>query len=353
VPIRASVLAVPTYVAGAKPAGTEQLAWLASNENPFEPVEAVQTAIVAAAARVNRYPELIASTLTAALAERHGVQQDQIVAGTGSVAVLAHAVQALADAEADVVYPWRSFESYPILTGIAGAQAVHVPLGDNGRIDLGQVLDALTPRTRIVILCTPNNPTSTALQQTELVEFLKAAPADVAVFLDEAYAEFVTDPAAASGIPLIGKYPNLVVFRTFSKAYGLAGLRVGYSVSHPTLAAGIRACTIPFGVNEVAASAALAALAAEAEIMTRVDQIVTERERMKAALRDQGWNLPDSQANYFWLALGAATTDAAALARQNDLLVRAFPGEGIRVSLGTPAENDRVLAVTKRWRGLG
>lgn len=351
VPIRESIRSLPPYLAGARPPGEGRYARLASNENPFPPLPSVQAAISSAAGRINRYPELLSSTLCDELAARHRIDPAQIVAGTGSVAVLAHAVTALAAPGDEVIYAWRSFESYPIVCGVAGATSVRVPLIDH-RHDLTAMAAAITERTRAVIVCSPNNPTSTAITRTELAGFLTTVPDTVAVLLDEAYIEFCDHPDICSGIDLVATFPNLVVLRTFSKAYGLAGLRVGYSVSHPDLASAIRSVSTPFGVNEVAAQAALASLTAEAELLARVEELVATRAELAAALAEQGWDLPASQANFFWFPLGDATMAAAELAVDHQVLVRPFAGEGVRVSIGDATDNAALLAVTAAWRDV-
>lgn len=336
VPLRRAFSDLPAYVPGARAAVGAAAYKLSSNENPYPPLPSVVAAIADAAVDVNRYPDMYATELTEAIAQRLGVATESVVAGTGSVAVLGHVLTAVCEAGDDVVLPWRSFEAYPIAVTLAHAHQVRVPVLPDGRLDLPAMAAAVTDRTRVVLVCTPNNPTGPAVRDAELRTFLDAVPRDVLVVLDEAYVEFVRDPDAPDALALFAEHPNVVLLRTFSKAYGLAGLRVGYAVARPRLAAGIRTASTPFGVSHVAQLAALASLRAETELLTRVDAIVAERTRILDGLRAQGWDVPDSQANFVWLALGDRTTTFAERCAQAGVLVRPFAGEGVRVSVGEP-----------------
>ena len=342
------VQSLPAYVPGAR-AGDTGAFKLSSNENPFPPLDGVREAVARAAAEINRYPDMFAVDLVEALAARHGVHPSAVVAGCGSVAVLGHLLEAFCDAGDEVVHAWRSFEAYPIAVSLKGAVGVTVPLDAARRHDLPVMASAVSPRTRVVLICSPNNPTGPAVHRAELVGFLAAVPDDVVVVLDEAYTEFVRDPDVPDGVAVLAEHPNVVVLRTFSKAYGLAGLRVGYALAHPDVARAVRTASTPFGVNHLAQVAALASLRVADELAERVDAIVAERVRVLAGLRDQGWPVPDSQANFVWLPTGAGTSDLAADAVAHGLLVRPFAGEGIRVTVGEPAANDRVLEVAATW----
>ncbi|MCA5891914.1 histidinol-phosphate transaminase [Isoptericola sp. NEAU-Y5] len=352
VPLRAAVAALPPYVPGARPAPGARLWKLSSNENPYAPLPSVLEAIARAAAEANRYPDMYATDLVAALAAHVGVPNDQVVVGNGSVAVLSHVLQAVVEPGDEVVYPWRSFEAYPIAVAVAGGASVTVPVGHDGRLDLPAMTAAVTPRTRVVMVCTPNNPTGPAVHADELETLLAAVPGDVLVIVDEAYLEFVRDPQAPDGVDLLRRHPNVVLLRTLSKAYGLAGLRVGYAVAAPRLAAGIRAVSTPFGVSHVAQAAALASLeaAAQAELLEHVSALVAERDRVTAALRSQGWELPETHANFVWFPLAEATMDRAAEATAAGVLVRPFAGDGLRVSIGEVEANDAFLALAATWR---
>ncbi len=321
---------------------------LSSNENPYSPLPGVIEAAQQAVAAMNRYPDMGATVLYAALADRLGVPVERLAAATGSVAVLYHLLQATCQDGDEVVYAWRSFEAYPIAVGMTGATSVRVPLTADARHDLPAMLAAVTDRTRVLVVCSPNNPTGPSVVRAELVELLDAVPPSVLVVLDEAYREFVrADPW--DGIEMAQGRDNVVVLRTFSKAYGLAGLRVGFAVAAPRLATAIRAVALPFGVSTVAQAAAVASLDAETALLERVDALVAERTRVLDTLRTQGWEVPDSQANFVWLPLGAATPDFASACEQAGVMVRPFAGEGVRVTIGEQAANDVFLRVTGDW----
>jgi histidinol-phosphate aminotransferase len=340
---------LPAYVPGRTVPGAIKLA---SNETPYPPLPHVVTRIAEAAAQVNRYPDNFATELTAALAAKYGVDVEQVRVGCGSVSLCTQLVQAVADADDEVIYGWRSFEAYPIITAISGASAIQVPLRDHVH-DLDAMAERVTGKTRLVFVCNPNNPTGTAVRRTELVRFLRAVPPDVVVALDEAYREFVSDADVPDGLSLLAEFPNVVVLRTFSKAYGLAGLRVGYAIAaDPAITAALRQTQVPFAVTTVAQAAALASLEpqAEKELLDRVADLVAERARVRAALRDLDYEVPPSQANFVWLPLGDATADWAAGCEERKVIVRAFAGSGVRITIGTPAENDRLIAAAAELR---
>ncbi len=346
VPTRRALSELPPYVPGARiPVGAAAFK-LSSNENPFPPLPSVMAAIADAGVDVNRYPDMYATELVEALAAHLGVRTAEVVTGGGSVAVLGHVLAAVCERGDEVVLPWRSFEAYPIYISVAGATGVRVPVGDDGRLDLAAMAAAVTDRTRVVLVCTPNNPTGPAVHADELADFLTAVPSDVLVVLDEAYLEFVRDPQAADGLAAFAAHPNVVLLRTFSKAYGLAGLRVGYAVARPRLAAAIRAVSTPFGVSNVAQLAALASLRAQAEMADRVASVVAERARMLEALQSQGWTVPDTQANFVWLGIGEHASALAERCARAGVLVRPFAGDGVRISVGEPEATDLLLEVT-------
>ena len=355
VPLRRDIAALLAYVPGARPQG-EGIAKLSSNELPYPVQDSVLAALTDAAAGVNRYPEMTGQSLAEALAARHaehGIDPAQVVLGNGSVALIQHLLDTVCEPGDEVVIPWRSFEAYPICVAVAGARAVRVPVTAEGRHDVPAMLAAVTPRTRVVMACTPNNPTGPALTGAELEALVDGAPDGVLVLVDEAYLDFVTDSAVGDALDLLADHPGLVVSRTFSKAHALAGMRVGYLVAEPALAAAIRSVATPFGVSLPAQAAAGAAISPEAlaETGRRARAVAAERDRVLAALRDQGWTVPDAQGNFFWLPVGE---DAAALAAHfadAGILVRPFAGDGVRVSIGTPEENDRVLAAAASWPG--
>ncbi|GAB3459942.1 histidinol-phosphate transaminase [Streptomonospora sediminis] len=338
---------IPGYKPGRKVAAPSgRSVKLSSNESPYGPLPSVLEAVAAAAADLNRYPDTAATELTEALARRFGVDTDRIALGAGSVGLLQQLLEATAEPGTEVVYAWRSFEAYPMLVDLSGATAVTVPLQGETH-DLDALAAAITDRTRAVFVCNPNNPTGTAVRESELTAFLDRVPEHVLVVLDEAYREYVRDPGVPDGIARYGDRPNVAVLRTFSKAYGLAALRVGFLVAQPHIAAAVRKTMVPFAVNHVAQAAAVASLAAEDELLERVAATVKERERVRDALLADGWEVPPSEANFVWLRLGEDTAALAAASEEAGVAVRAFPGEGARVSIGAPDENDVFLGAAR------
>jgi len=343
---RPQVAALPAYVPGARGGDGPAPIKLSSNESPYGPLPSVVDAIAAGAAQPHRYPDMAATALHEALAKACGVQPDAVVAGAGSVAVLAHILQAYTGHGDEVVFAWRSFEAYPILTAIAGASAVKVPLTADSRHDLDAMAAAITERTKVVLVCSPNNPTGPSVGAAEFASFMDRVPGNVLVVLDEAYGEYVRDPASVSGDQLIGRYPNLLILRTFSKAYGLAGMRVGYVLGPAELLVPVRAVVTPFSITEFAQTAAIASLDAKDELLERVAVTVAERDRVVDALRAAGWGVPETDGNFVWLPTGERTADVSAAlgALPTPILVRPFMGEGIRITIGAPEENDALVA---------
>jgi histidinol-phosphate aminotransferase len=342
--LRQAIEGIPGYKPGRVPAGGAAFK-LSSNENPYPPLPAVLEVLASAAGEINRYPDLAATALVNALSERLGVPVEDLATGTGSVGVAQQLLQATTGPGDEVLFAWRSFEAYPILVQIVGGTSVRVPLTADARHDLPAMAAAVTERTRLIFLCTPNNPTGPAIRRAELETFLDAVPDDVLVVLDEAYREFVTDPDVPDGLDYYRARPNVAVLRTFSKAYGLAGLRVGYAVAPAPLAAGARACAVPFGVSTLAQVAAVASLAAEAQLQERVAALVTERARVVGELRASGWDPPETQANFVWLPLGGGTLRFTADCESAGVMVRPFDPEGVRITVATPEIDDRFLAV--------
>jgi histidinol-phosphate aminotransferase len=347
--LRAAITDIPGYKPGRVPAGGAAFK-LSSNENPYPPLPAVLEVIATAAAEANRYPDMAATGLVNALATYLDVPAEHLALGTGSVGVLQQLMQSTINPGDEVLYAWRSFEAYPILVQIVGGTSVRVPLDTAARHDLSALAAAITERTRLILLCSPNNPTGPAIRRDELDAFLDAVPADVLVVLDEAYREFVSDPDVPDGLESYRLRDNVAVLRTFSKAYGLAGLRGGYVVAPPAVAAAARACAVPFGVSSVAQAAAVASLAADAELRERVAALVLERGRVLDGLRAAGWDPPDPQGNFVWLPLGEATNDFAAACEAAGVMVRPFHPEGVRISIGAPDIDARMLEVAAQFR---
>jgi histidinol-phosphate aminotransferase len=321
-------------------AAAEDAFKLSSNENPFPPLPAVLEAI--AESSINRYPEGSAAALRELLGARHGISAEQVQVGAGSVSVLAQLISAAAAAGDEVVYSWRSFEAYPLLVSTAGATSVRVPNTPDHRHDLNAMAAAVTDRTRVVIVCSPNNPTSTIVTHDEFVAFMAQVASDVLVILDEAYIEFVDDVSAVRGTPLIGDYPNLVVLRTFSKAYGLAGLRVGYAIGAEYVMDAARSVAIPLSVTEPAQRAAIASLKHESELLDRVARLNRVRDQIWRGLVAQGWEIPQPHGNFVWLPTGAETTEAAEVFSRNGIVTRPLV-EGLRVSVGEAESVEKLL----------
>jgi histidinol-phosphate aminotransferase len=351
------VQSLPAYKPGRNPAdlareiGVDRAVKLASNEVAFPPLPAVLEAIGAAAAETNRYPDNGALVLTAALADRYGVDPGQVATGCGAVTVCQQLAQAFNDPASSIAFAWRSFEMYPLLAQVAGARSIQVPLvpgragGPADTHDLDALAAAIDDTTRLVFVCNPNNPTGTAVRRAALERFLDAVPATTLVVLDEAYREFVTDPDVPDGVELMRGRPNVAVLRTFSKAWGLAGIRVGYLLAEdPAVAEAVRKTQVPFSVSLLAQAAAVAALASEDEVRRRCAAVTAERDRLTTALRDRGMEVADSQANFLWLPVGDEALPLAAALEARAVITRPFAGEGVRVTVGAPDEDDVFLA---------
>lgn len=341
--LRPEIVAVPAYKQG-RPAPADGFK-LSSNENPYSPLPGVVDAVTAVLADLNRYPNASGLALRSRLAERHGVDVGRVHLGSGSVSLLAQLISAAAGAGDEVVYSWRSFEAYPGLVTVAGSTSVRVPNRADGSHDLDAMAASITDRTRVVIVCTPNNPTGTIVTADDFAAFMEKVPDDLLVLLDEAYYEFVTDDASVDGIPLLSRYPNLVVLRTFSKAYGLAALRIGYAVGPEHVLDAARSAAIPLSVTDAAQVAAIASIDREDELMERVARIAMVRDNLRARLIDQGWIVPEAQGNFVWLATGDETEAANNAFFDAGLTVRAFAPEGIRISVGEAESVDKLLEV--------
>ncbi|QIS08154.1 histidinol-phosphate transaminase [Nocardia arthritidis] len=355
--IRPDLEAIPAYVPGRNHPGAVKLA---SNETTFGPLPAAAKAIAEAAEAANRYPDNQASELRAALARFLDVAVANIAVGCGSVALCQELVQITCAAPSDeVVFAWRSFEAYPIVTQVGNATAVKVPLTADLSHDLDAMAAAVTERTKLIYVCNPNNPTGTALGRAELERFLDAVPRRVLVVLDEAYYEYLrlTPETRPDGVELGRTRPNVVVLRTFSKAYGLAGLRAGYAVGAPEVITALMKVHIPFSVNRVAQAAAIASLEARHELLDRTDTLIVERERVRDALLAAGYRVPPSETNFVWLPLGSRSAEYGEASADEGVLLRPYGADGVRVTIGDPHENDRFLrfatdpAVLERFAG--
>ncbi|MGW4369827.1 histidinol-phosphate transaminase [Nocardia takedensis] len=342
--IRPDLASIPAYTPGRSNPGAVKLA---SNETTLPPLPTAAKAIGEAAELAHRYPDNQSGELRAALAEFLGVTVANVAVGCGSVALLQELVQITCDSPTDeVVYAWRSFEAYPIVTQVGNATSVPVPLAEGDVHDLDALADAVTERTRLVFVCNPNNPTGTAVGRAALVAFLDRIPPHVLVVLDEAYYEYLrlTPEDRPDGVELGRDRPNVLVLRTFSKAYGLAGLRVGYAVGDPEVITALLKVHIPFSVNRVAQAAAIASLEARGELLDRTHALVIERHRVRDALLAAGYRVPPSETNFVWLPLGARSVDFGEASASAGVLVRPYGVDGVRVTIGDPHENDQFLA---------
>lgn len=366
IPVRPVFDTLPSYAAGKPPVPVEGLTRykLSSNENPLGPVPEVAR-VLAEFDAVHRYPDPLSTALRTALAGQLGVDAEDIVTGAGSLGALNQILKTFAGVNADgvqdeVIYAWRSFEAYPILVGIMGARSVQVPNLPDGAHDLDAMAAAVTDRTRLILVCTPNNPTGPAVTESQIRSFLAKVPATVPVVIDEAYFEFCAassipegEEPPLNGLDIYRDYPNVIILRTFSKAQGLAGLRVGYSISHPQITRHLRVAATPFAVSALAERAAVASIEHQEAVMARVRHIVAERERVTARLRELGYEFPGTYANFVWLPLGERTGDFVDLMNRNALSVRAFGSEGVRVSIGEVEANDRFLSLCELFAQEG
>ncbi len=322
---------------------------LASNESPWGPHPAVLDAVAAAAAGANRYPDQYAALLRGRLADRFELEPGRIAVSNGSCEILLAAALALCEPGAEIVYAWPSFSMYPQLAPLAGAREIRVPLNDAYEHDLEAMATEITAATQLVLVCNPNNPTGTCLPAETIAAFLDRVPDHVTVILDEAYVEMQVLDDPDSTVDLLPKYPNLVLLRTFSKVYGLAGLRCGYALGSPAFRSAVDAVRQPFSVNLLSQAAGAEALLHADDVIERVERTVAERISVEEQLRELGLTTAETQTNFSWIDLG--DRDEAAIVEglgKRGVIVRAgtpLGGPGhIRVSYGTEAENDRFIA---------
>lgn len=343
--LRPEIAALPAYVEGKTVPGAIKLA---SNETVFEPLPTVRAAIDKATDTLNRYPDNGCAELRSELANHVGFAPENIAVGCGSVSLCQQLIQITTSVGDEVVFGWRSFEIYPLQVRTAGAVPVQVPLRGH-TFDLDAMAAAVTDRTRLIFVCNPNNPTSTVVDPDALSRFVAAVPPHILIAIDEAYVEYIRDGLNPDSLGLVRAHPNVVVLRTFSKAYGLAGLRVGYAVGAPELITALGKVYVPFTVSSLAQAAAIASLRAADELLARTDAVVAERVRVAAALRDAGYLLPGSQANFVWLPLAERTCEFVAAAADARLVVRPYGTDGVRVTIGAPEENDALLRFARAW----
>jgi len=346
--------AIPGYTAGV-PAGKAPeaiadsgIAQLASNESPWGPHPAVVEAIARAAAASHRYPDPGATLLRRRLAERFDVDSAQIAVANGSCEILLAAAVALCEPGAEIVYAWPSFSIYPYLAPLSGAREVRVPLDGDDAHDLDAMVAEVTAATQLLVVCNPNNPTGTHVPAERIGELMDRVPDHATVIVDEAYVEFQLDDDPDATLDLRRDHPNLVLLRTFSKCYGLAGLRVGYALCNPSFRAAVDAVRQPFSVNSVAQAAAAEAILHQDDVARRVERTIFERVFVSEGVRELGLQTPDSHANFSWVDLGDHDEPrlVAALAEEGVVVRAGTPlgGPGhVRVSYGTRADNERLL----------
>src|SRR6476469_2593169 len=325
-----------------------EIAQLASNESPFPPHPLVVEAIARTAGAMNRYPDPDATLLRRRLAERYETAPSRVAVGNGSCEILLAAAEALCEPGAEILYAWPAFSMYPYLPALTGAREIRVPLGPGDVHDLGAMAAEVTAATQLLLICNPNNPTGTHVPAAAVAEFCAALPAHVTVILDEAYVEFQTHDDVDATVDLLGELPNLVVLRTFSKCYGLAGLRVGYALGSPKFRAAIDAVRQPFSVNALAQAAGAEAILHQDDVRRRIETTVAARLTVEEGLAGLGLRTADTHANFSWIDLGDAD-EAAVIGGLAEREIAVRPGKAlgdpghIRVSYGTAEENERFL----------
>lgn len=349
---RPEISKLPAYVSG-KRSEREDIIKLSSNEVPFGTIPEVAKAVAEKIQGINRYPDMANADIVAALAERENWPEDGIVVSNGSTALLEKILQAVTTPGGDVVYPWRSFEAYPIAILAAGGNPVPVLLREDGTQDLDAMLAKVTPETRCVMLCSPNNPTGTALGHAQTERFVEAIPESVPIIIDEAYIHFANPENVQDGLAIARKHPNVIVARTFSKVYGLAGLRIGYVLTSAEMATGIRAIATPFGVNLLAQAAGVAALEQREAVERVAQEIVHLRDELRAQAQQLGFEVPHSEANFLWFAKDARGNKLDGerfeeVCREEGILVRKLGDDGVRVTVAEKEGGLRLLAALRR-----
>ena len=343
------VNAIPVYPAAKTYSHEGELTKLASNETPWSPHPAVLEAVERALPALNRYPDPDKSLLRTRLAERFELPAGRVTVGNGSCEILLAAAEALLEPGAELVYAWPSFSMYPHLAALSGARAVTVPLDDGGRHDLDALAREVTVATRMVVVCNPNNPTATALPVDALDAFVASLPDHVLVLVDEAYVEFGTLQDPDESLALLSRHTNVVLLRTFSKVYGLCGLRAGYALGSEDFRLALDRVRQPFSVNALAQVAAAEALRHQDEVASRVERIAVERLHVESALAERELETTDSETNFSWVSLGDRDEDEVMRElAQRGVIVRSGTALGevgnLRVTYGTREENDRFLA---------
>ncbi|MGH3724785.1 MAG: histidinol-phosphate transaminase [Mycobacterium sp.] len=343
--LRPELAELPAYTPGRSVPGAIKLA---SNETVDGPLPSVRAAIAEATSLINRYPDNGYAELRSHLAKHVDMPPEHIAVGCGSVSLCQQLVQITASVGDEVLFGWRSFETYPLVVRVAGATPVQVPLIDH-TYDLDAMAAAVTEATRLIFVCNPNNPTGTVVRPADLRRFVESVPSHILIAIDEAYIEYVRADVTDS-LALVREHSNVVVLRTFSKAYGLAGLRVGYAVGDPDIITTLGKVYVPFSASSLAQAAAVASLGAAEELLARTNDVVAERARVTDALREAGYDVPPSQANFVWLPLGDRSAEFAHASTEARIIVRPFGDDGVRVTVGAPEENNAFLEFARAWR---
>jgi histidinol-phosphate aminotransferase len=347
--LRPELADIPAYTPGKTVPGAIKIA---SNETVQGPLPSVRAAIEKSADTINRYPDNGYVELKDRLAKHVNFAPEHISVGCGSVSLCQQLIQITSTVGDEVLFGWRSFEIYPLQVRTAGATPVQVPLRDH-TFDLDAMLSAITDRTRLIFVCNPNNPTSTVVDPAALARFVEAVPPHILIALDEAYVEYIREPMLPDSFGLVRDHRNVVVLRTFSKAYGLAGLRIGYAVADPDIITALGKVYVPFTATSISQAAAIASLDAADELLSRTDAVVADRNRITAALREAGYTVPDSQANFVWLPMPGRAGAFAEAAANNRIIVRPYGEDGVRVTIAAPHENDAFLDFARNWISPG
>lgn len=345
--LRPELADLPAYTPGRTVPGAIKIA---SNETVHGPLPSVRAAIEKATDDINRYPDNGYVELRERLAKHVDFSPEHISVGCGSVSLCQQLIQITSSVGDEVLYGWRSFEIYPLQVRTAGATPVQVPLTEH-TFDLDAMLAAITDRTRLIFVCNPNNPTGTVVDPDRLARFVEAVPSHILIAIDEAYVEYIRDGLRPDSLGLVHTHRNVVVLRTFSKAYGLAGLRIGYAVGDPAIITALGKVYVPFTATSVSQAAAVASLDAADELLSRTDTVVAERARVTAALRGAGYTVPPSQANFVWLPLPGRAQEYARAAADSRIIVRPYGEDGARVTVAAEHENDAFLEFAQRWIG--
>jgi histidinol-phosphate aminotransferase len=343
--LRPELADLPAYTPGKTVPGAIKIA---SNETVHGPLPSVRAAIEKATDNINRYPDNGYVELKERLAKHVNFAPEHISVGCGSVSLCQQLIQITSTVGDEVLYGWRSFEIYPLQVRTAGATPVQVALTDH-TYDLDAMAAAVTDRTRLIFVCNPNNPTSTVVDPEKLARFIEAVPSDILIALDEAYVEYIRDGQLPDSFGLVRAHRNVVVLRTFSKAYGLAGLRIGYAVGDPDIITALGKVYVPFTATSVSQAAAIASLDAADELLARTHAVVAERARVTEALLDAGYTVPPSQANFVWLPLPGRAQEYARAAADSRIIVRPYGEDGVRVTIAAQHENDMFLEFAQQW----